>query len=160
VQPRRRARNLALQVLFEVDAVRHEPESAIHHRMEDEEGIVDEIERFARQLTWGVLNHQAEIDAFIQKHAPAWPLHEIAILDRNILRIGIFELLYEPATPPRVAINEAVELAKRFGNESSRRFVNGVLGATLTDLSVAGRLAHSTSTRAAAKRPRAVEPNE
>lgn len=146
MKPRRLARRIALQALFEIDAVRHDPETTLGHRLEETKAA-PEVETFARRLMWGVLNHQKEIDGYIRRHAPAWPLEEVAILDRNILRMAIFELLYEPDTPPRVAINEAVELAKRFGNESSRRFVNGVLGAVWKELESAGRLAATSPSK-------------
>jgi len=138
-----------MQALFEIDAVGHDPEPTLGHRFEDlETDVPADVEGFTRKLLWGVLDNKNDIDGFIRKHASAWPLEEIAILDRNILRIAIFELLHEPDTPPRVAINEAVELAKRFGNESTRRFVNGVLGAVLTDLEQSGRLPKRTKARA------------
>jgi N utilization substance protein B len=77
----------------------------------------------------GVMDHLTEIDGLITKYAPDWPLEQITIVDRNVLRIGAYELLYEEDIPPRVAINEAIEIAKNFGGESSGKFVNGVLGA-------------------------------
>lgn len=85
---------------------------------------------FIWQLTEGVLNNLAQIDKIIEKAAPEWPLSQISIVDRNVLRIGIFELLYgkKDEVPPKVAINEAIELAKSFGGESSGKFINGVLG--------------------------------
>jgi len=142
VKPRRRARNLALQALFEIDAVGHDPEMTMSYRFEDAQ-ISKELEEFTRTLVWGVLRNRDEIDAVIREHASAWPVEEIAIIDRNILRIGIFELLHQAGTPPRVAINEAVELSKRFGSESTRRFVNGVLGVALTSFERSGILAKS-----------------
>jgi len=150
VKARRLARILAMQALFEVDAVRHDPEGALLHRFEEVESS-DDIQRFARRLMWGVLNHRQALDEYIRRHASAWPINEIAILDRVLLRMGTYELLHEPETPPRVVINEAVELAKRFGNESTRRFVNGVLGAVLAELEQTGRLPKSKATRAASK---------
>jgi N utilization substance protein B len=75
------------------------------------------------------MDHLTEIDGLITKYAPDWPLEQITIVDRNVLRIGAYELLYEEDIPPRVAINEAIEIAKNFGGESSGKFVNGVLGA-------------------------------
>jgi len=84
--------------------------------------------KFINDLVTGVKEHQAEIDAIIEKTAPEWPLDQITIIDRNILRIGIFELMYAKEVPPKVAINEAVELGKTFGGGSSGKFVNGVLG--------------------------------
>lgn len=88
---------------------------------------------FTEAIIAGVEKNQPEIDAAIVKFAPEWPLEQITIVDRNILRIGIFELKYNPEIPPKVAINEAIELAKSFGGESSGKFVNGVLGAIYKD---------------------------
>jgi N utilization substance protein B len=80
----------------------------------------------------GVLAHQAELDALIQDNAPEWPLDQVAAIDRNILRMAVFEFVIDGNTPVKVAINEAVELAKLFGSDSSGRFVNGVLGAIVS----------------------------
>lgn len=88
---------------------------------------------FAEGLVAGVTEHVAEIDAAITTYAPEWPIEQITIVDRNILRIGVFELVYADAIPSKVAINEAIEVAKAFGGESSGRFVNGVLGAMYRD---------------------------
>ncbi len=89
---------------------------------------------FIEHLTKGVLEHVADIDAQIIKFAPEWPLDQITIVDRNVLRLGIFELRYDDKIPAKVAINEAIELAKAFGGESSGKFVNGVLGAVYKDM--------------------------
>lgn len=88
-----------------------------------------ENELFVRQLAEGILAHLEEIDAEIRKYAPNWPVHQLPVIDRNILRLAVYEMMLSSETPPGVAINEAVELAKRFGSEGSGRFVNGVLGA-------------------------------
>jgi N utilization substance protein B len=88
-------------------------------------------EAFARRLIAGVLEHQAEIDALISGFAPSWPINQIATLDRNILRVAIFEIVMGGETPTKVAVNEAVELGKIFGGDSSPRFVNGVLGSVI-----------------------------
>lgn len=89
---------------------------------------------FAMELIDGVIQHQIEIDALIQKYAPQWPLEQITIVDRNILRLGTFELQFSDAIPAKVAINEAIEMAKTFGGQSSGRFINGVLGAMYKDI--------------------------
>lgn len=83
---------------------------------------------FARHLVIGVLEHRDVLDDFIHRHAPEWPLEQMAYIDRNILRMAVFEFAIDAGTPVKVAINEAVELAKRFGSDSAPRFVNGVLG--------------------------------
>jgi N utilization substance protein B len=89
---------------------------------------------FTFQLIKGIQENLDGINKIITKYAPEWPLQQITVVDRNILRIGVFELLYAPDIPPKVAINEAIELAKTFGGESSGKFVNGVLGAIFKDL--------------------------
>jgi len=91
---------------------------------------------FVYQLVMGVLKHLPQIDKIIEKAAPQWPIEQISIVDRNILRIGLYELLYgdKKAVPPKVAINEAIELAKGFGGEASGRFVNGVLGTVYKEM--------------------------
>lgn len=90
---------------------------------------------FVEQLVQGVLDHQEELDGKIQPIAPDWPIEQIARIDRNILRIGVYELLYQQDTvPPKVVINEAVELAKAFGSDNSSKFVNGVLGTAFRTL--------------------------
>jgi len=89
---------------------------------------------FIRTIVDGVLSHKAEIDATIERYAPEWPIDQITVVDRNILRVGVYELKYVDNIPSKVAINEAIELAKTFGGESSGRFVNGVLGAIFKDM--------------------------
>jgi N utilization substance protein B len=86
------------------------------------------VKDFARRLVTGTLEHQNVLDFFIHRHAPEWPLEQMAYIDRNILRMAIFEFAIDGQTPIKVAINEAVELAKTFGSDSAPRFVNGVLG--------------------------------
>jgi N utilization substance protein B len=133
VKVRRLARIVALQTLFEVDSVHHEPKTVLEQRLA-EKPLPQSGSDFARALVFGVVKHKAELDEIIQKYAPKWPLEQIAIVDRNILRIAIFEFVIDRNTPLKVAINEAVELAKLFGSESSSRFVNGVLGAVASQL--------------------------
>jgi len=91
---------------------------------------------FIWQLIDGIVAHISQIDKIIEKAAPEWPIEQIGIIDRNVLRIGLFELLYgkKDEVPPKVAINEAIELAKNFGGESSGRFVNGVLGTVYREI--------------------------
>ena len=97
-----------------------------------EEGLLaPEAEAFARSLVGGVIENRAEIDKTISNLAPAWPINQMAVVDRNILRIAIYEVMIGGETPPRAAINEAVELAKVFGSDSSPKFVNGVLGSVM-----------------------------
>lgn len=127
---RRKARIAALQVLYEVDCTGHDWQTALNRRLE-EERLPEEVQAFARELVQGVQKNRPRIDALIQKYAPAWPVEQVSAVSRNILRIAIFEVVVNNKTPPKAAVNEAVELARTFGNESMRRFVNGVLGSIL-----------------------------
>jgi N utilization substance protein B len=128
---RRRARAVALQVLYEFDAAGHDVEVALAHLLAGA-GLSEDNATFARSLVSGVIQNQEQIDQHIKNFAPAWPLEQIPIVDRNILRLAIFEILLDNNVPVKVVINEAVELAKKFGSESSSRFVNGVLGSVST----------------------------
>lgn len=127
------SRSIAMQSLYEWDFFekKGDLEKIIKRNIEAfGPGLSDENKNFVREIVKGVTEHLAEIDEIIKKTAPQWPIDQISIVDRNILRIGIYELLYgdKKAVPPKVAINEAIELAKGFGGENSGKFVNGVLG--------------------------------
>lgn len=127
---RRRAREMALKVLFQVDVGGADPQSALrYHAAED--GLAGSDLRFAQELVEGVHARRPELDAWVERFALDWRVTRMAGTDRNILRLAIFELLYRPDVPPSVAVNEAVELAKVYGDADSGRFVNGVLGAVL-----------------------------
>ena len=128
-----RARVLALQVLYEVDAVGHDWEASLGTHAEAT-GASDRVEELATTMIKGVLAAMAEVDELIVTNAPMWPLNQLSPVDRNVLRLALFELLPGSTAPPKVAINEAVELAKEFGGAASSRFVNGVLGAALEGL--------------------------
>jgi N utilization substance protein B len=126
---RRQGRMLAVQVLYEYDTTHpHHDVDAVLQRHADERHLAPRVVAFARDLVHGVLAHQDRIDAEIQSAAQEWPLAQMARVDKNILRLAIYEILYNNAVPAKAAINEAVELAKTFGSDSSSRFVNGVLG--------------------------------
>ena len=124
---RRRARVLAFQVLYEVDSAGHQAEGVVN-RLLANGGLSEENSVFVRELVNGVIQNKEKIDLNIQNFAPAWPIKQIPVVDRNILRLAIFEILLDNKVPVKVAINEAVELAKTFGGANSSRFVNGVLG--------------------------------
>jgi N utilization substance protein B len=128
MKPRTRARSLALQVLYEVDIANHPPADVFQSRLE-ESSLTHDLLEFARQIVFGVLPLTNHLDQLISKYAPEWPLDQVAAIDRNILRIALWEFAFSHETPIKVAINEAVELAKLFGSDSAPRFVNGVLGA-------------------------------
>ncbi len=130
------ARSIAMQALFEWD-FRGNPTGVLpaiveHNLAEFGPGL--EEGAFTKTLVEGVIDHLKEIDEIITKYAPSWPIGQITIVDRNILRIGVFELSFSKEVPPKVAINEAIELAKSFGGPSSGKFVNGVLGSMYNDL--------------------------
>ena len=124
---RRRARRSALQILYELDSTRHDPDEVLS-RLLYEDAVDDETYEFVSTLVKGVIAHVRDIDAVLAKHAPAFPVRQMATVDRNILRIALYELMYTDDTPVKVCINEAVELAKYFGADSTRKLVNGVLG--------------------------------
>lgn len=129
MKPRTRARSIALQALYEMDiAGSHAPGEVLKTRLE-ENALPEDLAEFARRIVFGVLPLRKDLDQWIAKYAPEWPLDQIAAIDRNILRIACWEFAIFRETPVKVAINEAVELAKIYGSDSASRFVNGVLGA-------------------------------
>jgi transcription antitermination protein NusB len=124
---RHKSREVALQVLYEIDSVGHDAEESMSRILSRIE-VSEDIARFSRDLVKGVIQNREQLDQNIRDFAPAWPLDQISIVDRNVLRLAIFEILHDNKIPVKVAINEAVELAKTFGSNNSSRFVNGVLG--------------------------------
>jgi N utilization substance protein B len=134
LSPRRQGRTLAVQALFEVDSGGHTLDEvlawAIQHASLPEESTV-----FAQELANGVLQQQEALDTQIRRFAPAWPLDQLSVVDRTLLRLAIYEVTQRTDIPPKAAINEAVELAKVFGSSSSPRFINGVLGAVMETMS-------------------------
>ncbi len=133
---RRRSRELALNALYEMDVAGHDPVESLERQIRATR-LDDEFAVFARTLLQGVIDNLGRLDAVIERTAPLWPSEQLAPVDRNILRIAIREFLVDNLTPAGAAINEAVELAKRYGSESSGKFINGVLGS----VSSAGRIA-------------------
>ena len=129
MKPRTRARGVALQVLYEVDFSNHPPVEVLRARLDDTP-LSDDLAEFARQIIFGVLPLKEELDTLIAKFAPEWPFEQVAVIDRNILRIALFELA-AGNVPPKVAVNEAIELAKDFGGETTPRFINGALAAAI-----------------------------
>ncbi len=127
MKSRTRARGIALQALYEIDMVNHPPADVLQQRLE-EAPVSEDLAEFARQIVFGVLPLVHELDQIIAKYAPEWPLDQIAAIDRNILRVSCWEFAVRRETPVKVAINEAVELAKMYGSDSAPRFINGVLG--------------------------------
>ena len=127
MKSRRRARSAALKALYELDTTTHLPGTVISQRLA-EETLTADGEAFAQQLVAGVWQHREQLDKMIQHYAPEWPIEQMAVIDRNLLRIAIFEFDIARITPLKVAINEAIELAKAYGADSAPRFINGVLG--------------------------------
>lgn len=127
MKPRTRARSLALQVLYETDLSAHLPGDVLKTRLE-ETTLPPDLAEFARGIIFGVMPLREPLDRVIAKYAPEWPMDQVAAIDRNILRMACWEFAVSRDTPVKVAINEAVELAKMFGSDSTARFVNGVLG--------------------------------
>ena len=128
---RRKARAIALQALYEIDLVKHDEEAVVSKRVTAVE-LSEENRSFIRGLVNGIIQRREEIDGYIRKFATAWPLEQLSIIDRNILRLAIFEVLFDNEVSVKVAINEAVELAKKFGSDNSPKFINGVLGSVST----------------------------
>jgi N utilization substance protein B len=133
MKSRTRARSLALQVLYEVDMTGHLPGTVLEQRLEEmhPEGqaeLSQELVEFSRQIISGIIPIAEKMDNVIAAYAPEWPFDQIAAIDRNILRIATWEFAISAQTPVKVAINEAVELAKLYGSDSAPRFINGVLG--------------------------------
>jgi N utilization substance protein B len=128
MKDRTRARGIALQALYELDVTNHPVGTVLQERASDS-GLDEDLILFFRTIVLGVLPIREELDRFISDHAPDWPLDQVAVIDRNILRMALWEFTLAEDIPLKVAINEAVELAKTYGSDSAPRFVNGVLGA-------------------------------
>jgi len=144
------SRSIVMQVLYEWDfrggtLTDLEIEHALVRNAEEFAPGVNDIS-FMRKLLLGILSKKTKLDSIIEKAAPDWPIEKIALVDRNILRIGLYELLFEDRTqvPAKVAINEAIELAKTYGGETSGKFINGVLGAVYKELGEPGKEENSS----------------
>ncbi len=142
MKARTRARGVALQSLYEIDLVNHPPVQVFQDRLE-EELLEGELAEFARQILFGVLPLREQLDHVIARYAPEWPMDQIAAIDRNILRVAVWEFAVKKCTPVKVAINEAVELAKMFGSDSAPRFINGVLGSLAEKQNEIGQMMRS-----------------
>jgi N utilization substance protein B len=133
MKSRTKARGVALQVLFEHDLTGHSLGDTLEARL-GEENLEDQLVQFTSQIIAGVIPLVQQLDLIIAEHAPEWPLDQVAVIDRNILRIALWEFGVEKCTPVKVAINEAIELAKVYGSDSSPRFINGVLGSLVNHI--------------------------
>ena len=129
---RRKARSIALQALYEIDTTTHGAEEVLARYAYDDSVGADTFD-FITALVQGVMQHHHQLDTVIARHAPAFPVQQMAAIDRNILRMALFEMKYCSDTPVKVSINEAVELAKSFGSDASPRLINGVLGAVMDE---------------------------
>ena len=131
MKPRTKARGVALQALYELDITEH-PVNIILEARFKETPLDPRLEEFARTIVHNIAPIREQLDTFIADHAPEWPIDQISTIDRNLLRIALWEFAVSENTPVKVAINEAIELAKKFGSDSTPRFVNGVLGSLVS----------------------------
>ncbi len=127
---RRRARELALQMLFENDLTGAPPEEMFGH-FQEWRNAADSTREYAKRLVVGTLEHRPEIDGLIARQADNWRIERMPAVDRNILRMALYEIRHEPETPPPVVIDEALEIAKRFSTPRSSQFINGILDGVL-----------------------------
>ncbi len=133
MKARTKARGIALQVLYEFDVSGHSPFTSLEYRLADDP-LEANLVQFTTEIVSGVIPIVELLDELIAVHAPEWPMNQLAIIDRNILRIALWEFAVGKCTPIKVAINEAIELSKTFGSDSTPRFVNGVLGSLANQL--------------------------
>ena len=129
---RRRARECALQMLFQIDLIGVEP-AEVYAQFWDEHDTEDDVRAFTQELVDGVCTEREQLDARITEIAERWRIERMAVVDRNVLRMALYEMNRQPQTPTAVVIDEAIEVARRFGSEESAKFVNGVLDALRRD---------------------------
>jgi len=133
---RRTARELALKFLYQTEFNSNSPDSELNSFC-DRANVSEEVQNFTQALIKNILFHKKEVDELLEKISANWTPDRMAVIDKNILRLGICELLFDPTTPPKVVINEAVEIAKKFGTEESPDFINGILDKVFKDSKVA-----------------------
>ena len=133
---RRTARELALKFLYQTEFNSNSPDSELNSFC-DRSNVSEEVQNFTQALIKNILFHKKEVDELLEKISANWAPDRMAVIDKNILRLGICELLFDPTTPPKVVINEAVEIAKKFGTEESPDFINGILDKVFKDSKVA-----------------------
>lgn len=124
---RRKAREYALQMLFQLDVRKEKPTASLFKNFWSEHDPEEEIRKFSEELVKGTYKHSAKINGLIAQCARNWTIERMAVVDRNVLRLAIYEILYRLDIPTNVSINEAIELAKKYGTDESGSFVNGVL---------------------------------
>ena len=133
MKSRTKARAIALQALYEYDLTQHPIGIILHNRYYEEKDLDEKIKQFSEEIVMGVFPLIEKLDHIIANYAPEWPLDQVASIDRNVIRISLWEFAVKKCTPVKVAINEAVELAKVYGSDSTPRFVNGVLGSLVAN---------------------------
>tara|TARA_B100001142_G_C13942029_1_gene503610 strand:- start:42 stop:455 length:414 start_codon:yes stop_codon:yes gene_type:complete len=133
---RRTARELALKFLYQTEFNSNSPDSELNSFC-DRANVSEEVQNFTQALIKNILFHKKEVDELLEKISANWAPDRMAVIDKNILRLGICELLFDPTAPPKVVINEAVEIAKKFGTEESPDFINGILDKVFKDSKVA-----------------------
>ena len=127
MRKRTKAREYALQILYAIDITKDEPKNCMESFWQGSDETSEQIKSFADEIILGVVDHKDKIDELISKYATNWQIDRMAVIDRNVLRLATFELLFMEGIPPKVSINEAIDLAKKFGGNDSGKFVNGVL---------------------------------
>jgi len=127
MRKRTHARECALKILYAVEITKEEPKTCIDNFWLSEEEAEPQVRDFAANLVLGVYKNKDDIDSLLSEHATNWQLDRMAVIDKNILRLGTYELVFDEEVPPKVAINEAIEMAKKYGDKDSGKFVNGVL---------------------------------
>lgn len=121
------ARESALKILYAIDITKDSPDTCINNYWLAQDSVEGDVRRFADDIVQGVCHNKKEIDALITEHATNWELNRMAVIDRNVLRCGTYELTFMDEIPPKVAINEAIDIAKKYGDKDSGKFVNGIL---------------------------------
>ena len=127
MRKRTRGRECALKILYAIEIAKETPEKGIEIYWDNTDPVEYDVKDFANDLVRGVCEHRADIDALITKYATNWQIERMAVIDKNIMRCATYELLYLDDVPPKVSINEAIDIAKKYGDKDSGKFVNGVL---------------------------------
>src|SRR5271157_4598704 len=136
---RRKSRELALQMLFQMDMGQQTPDHVRHTFWNERKDLDEKVRGFADELFTMAVERQPEIDEIIERNAEHWRMERMAVVDRNVLRVGVAELIGFPDTPPPVVINEALEIGRRFSTPESVQFINGVLDSVARELGEAGK---------------------
>ncbi len=148
---RRKARECALQMLFSFDLARPSVDELLQTYWGEMAEATQEVQEFANELTIGTITHLSEIDERIRQRTEHWRISRMAVVDRNLLRMAVYEFLYQPHTPKTVAINEALEIARRFSTGEATQFINGILDAIKRDLEAEQAPERSTTTAVSSK---------